>query len=1399
MTTPPDPERGIAVIGMACRVPAAHGVDEFWQLLMDGADAVSAAPPDRPDGAARPRGGFLDDIDGFDADFFGITPLEAEAMDPQLRLLLECTADALADAGQDAARLAGSRTGVFVGTDASPYWDLLSRREPTIYGVLGGAARSAMAGRIAFTFDLTGPALVVDTACSSSLMALAAAVHSLRAGESRMAVVAGAHIVLANAETEAFTTAGMLAADGRCKFGDAAADGFVRSEAVATVVLKPLAAAVADGDPVRAVIRGVGTSNDGRGDGLFMAPAVRGQTAMLAAAYADAGIDPAEVDVVEAHGTGTQAGDPVELEALAVVLGPGRDPGRRLLVGSHKTNIGHSEGAAGLVGLIKAVLCLQHRAVPANLHLNTPNPEIAWSQLPLSLPRSPQPLDEDRPLAAGVSAFGITGTNVHVVLTSPDTAAGPGPRTVDAALAEGADEGAAHLLTLSARSGEALHDLVRSHLAHLGPHGDGRRQPVREICRTAATRRTHHEHRLAVVHADHDGLAEHLRSALHGVRTAPPAQPTRIAFVFPGQGSQWVGMGRELLACSPAFRAALAECDAAARAHTGWSVIERLASGTEPLRGVALVQPVLWAMEVALARTWQAWGVEPGLVIGHSMGEVAAACVSGALSLDDGAGVICRRSALMARSGGRGAMLVVGLPAAEAGELAAQQPDRVSVAVSNSSASTVLSGDPDALAAIGNRLDAAGVFCQPVNVDIASHSPQMDPLLDALAASLSGIEPRDGQVEMLSTVTAAPIRGSALDARYWSRNLREPVQFHPAVAAAAAQPTVFVEISPHPLLTGAVEQTLTELGAAGAAVGSLRRDQLERATMLTALATLYEQAAPVALQRLYPTGPTVALPRYPWQHRRYWHGPPPTADTAAQSHRHDFVLDTAAEPHLLGHVVNGVHLVAGTVLLDMARTAGLVERDGPVDLVDVHLTAALVLTPGERRVVHVDVVADGPTARFTVSSTDLPGEQPVEHVHGTITDAADAVDAVDAIAPDRSPSAAAARLGEQWPAHRFYAWAEEGGCRWADSYRAVTALWRGPDEVVARVELPSGLSEDADARTPHPALLEACTAPLLAAFEHPTWIVGQHIAAVRIRRAARTGWTHVRLTSPREGATVTADVVVLDDQEQIVAEMTGLQVRPARPTETGAEPVTEPDPAEPDALTVEVCGQLRVTDAHQRPVLALSGSFVMHTPGSAGPVGAGAVGAVSAPAQIPVPRATASAASAVAPSAPLAAVTSAAPSAPTPALPTPARPAAAPSAPTPALPTPARPAAPGPAAPEPVGPVVPVDAPPAGTRGTGAGQRGVAQADPAAEPVDTDAVLERLVGHLAEISRRPAARIDVRSSAPEQGVDSLMALEVKARLQRQYQVAVPAKLLLRAPSLRAAAEQIAELVAVGPA
>jgi len=886
----------IAVVGMACRFPGgADTPDAFWRLLMEGRDGITEAPADRwdadalyhPDAEATGKmttrwGGFLHGVDRFDPGFFGISPREAAAMDPQQRLLLEVAWEALEDAGQPAGRLAGSATGVFVGVHShSSDYAWLQLRELGAAGTYTstGTAHSILANRVSYWLDLRGPSLAVDTACSSSLVAAHLAVQSLRSGECDLALAGGVNLMLTPESTVALSRMRMMAADGRCKTFDSRADGFVRGEGCGVVVLKRLSDALAGRDPVLALVAGSAVNQDGATNGLT-APSGLAQREVVRRALKDGRTDPALVTYVETHGTGTPLGDPIEVEALAEVLGEAG--GESCLLGSVKTNIGHLEAVAGVAGMIKTILALRHETIPANLHFRQANPHLPLAGTRFEIPVAARPWPAGTGRHAGVSSFGFGGTNAHLVLREAPPPAPPPPH--------GAGPDRAHVLPISARSPEALDALARE-------YGDllaGSPPPLADLCFTAALRRTHFEHRLAVVGGSARELAGSLAAHLAG--EAPPgvvrgdADPDtrrRLTFVFSGQGSQWPGMGRALLATEPVFRTMIESCDALLRPLSGWSLVDELTAPEERsrLHETEVTQPAIFAVQVALAALWRSWGIVPAAVVGHSAGEVAAAHVAGVLDLEDAILTIHHRGRVMRRATGAGAMAAVGLSRSAVEAFLRERGGAVSLAAVNSPNSVVISGDPEEIAAAVEELTERGTFARPIPVSLASHSIQMEPLRDELVRSLSGLAPRAASVPLYSTVTGERARPGDYGAEYWGRNLREPVLFAQAVAAATGDGSDFLEIAPHPLLRIPLEQCAA--GAEPLVLGSLDRGLPESFALLRSLAALHVRGHRMDWAALHPSGGRVVpLPRYPWQRRRYWLG------TGGTSRRADAVDGT---------------------------------------------------------------------------------------------------------------------------------------------------------------------------------------------------------------------------------------------------------------------------------------------------------------------------------------------------------------------------------------------------------------------------------------------------------------------------------------------------------------------------
>ena len=1190
----------IAIIGMGCRFPGAPNPRALWQLMCNGVDAITEVPADRYDvntvydprpgtpGKVMSRmGGFLDQVDQFDAAFFGLSPREASRMDPQHRLLLEVAWEAMEDAGLVPEKLSEEIAGVFIGIITGDYWDRQFRNPANldVYAT-AGSARSGAAGRISYALGLQGVSVALDAACSSSLVAVHLACQSLRTGSCTVALAGGVNVLLNPDHTIGFSQGRMMAPDGHCKTFDAQADGYVRSEGAGVVVLKPLSLALANGDPIYAVIRGSSSNNDGHCE-LFMAPSVKGQQAGLRQAYHDAGIDPLRVHYVEAHGTGTSVGDPVEIKALGSVLCEGRPADHPLIVGSVKTNIGHTEGAAGLAGLIKVVLCLKHKMIPPNLHFHQPNPVIPWQDYALMIPTQLMPWPQsDGPCLAGVSSFGIAGTNAHVIVEEAAQLIMPAPASQCGAIPT------THLLPLSAQTHDGLKGLAGSYLEHLEEE-EYADQALDDICYTASSRRTHHDHRLAVVSRSrqdaHDKLAAFIRGEaglelVSGRKIANKQQ--KIAWIFPGQGSQWLGMGHDLLEQEPVFRAAIKACDQVMRHYVDWSLLEQLQADEDHSRlsDIDVIQPMLFAIEVALAALWRSWGIEPDMVVGHSMGEVAAAYVAGALSLEDAAWIICSRSKLLLRTSGKGAMAAVELSLDQARTIVSDYEERVSVAVSNSASSTVLSGDPQTLAEILTILERNGVFGRLVKVDVASHSPQMDPLRDDLLRLMERVQPRRAAIPMYSTVHGEIIDGSELAAQYWVNNLRKPVLFLAAIQALLEDDYgIFMEMSPHPILVGAVRQTIEQSEKSGLALSSIRRDEEGRAAMLATLGALYTQGCPLNWSALYITGGHhVPLPTYPWQRQRYWNPnidrpqsgaissflarcsdgtSHPILGRSMQSALHPNTyfwttdIDTEIFPYLSDHRVHDMPVLPCAAYIELSLAAAT-EIFGPqrFSVEDLELTKALFFSKGTTQTLQVILTPEANEGKMTLCFFSTQARQDkqaavwTQHASVTVRREEEPLlrEEIIHLLPEQVQS--------EWmlamEAPKYYQGLRARGIQHGPLFQGVTHVWRRPGEVMSHITIPEGVAEDMSGYQVHPALMDAFLqgiTPFLPEENEDTYVP---VVVKRVKfyqRPVPGGklWTHaiVRPEAIGDQSTLEGDVILLDEQGRVLLEVLGFRLQ----------------------------------------------------------------------------------------------------------------------------------------------------------------------------------------------------------------------------------------------------------------
>jgi len=892
--------QGYAIVGYAVRFPGAADADAFWEVLREGRDVVSEIPADRWDIEeffdANPeargkimtrRAGFIDDVAGFDAAFFGVSAREAALMDPQHRLLLETAWRAIEHSGTAPSALAGTLTGVFIGLSTHDYLgmiaDKLSYAEIEAY--LGtGTSPAAAVGRISYRLGLQGPAIAVDTACSSSLVAVHQACQSLRVGECDVALAGGVNVLLSPATMINFSRARMLAPDGRCKTFDAAADGYVRGEGCGVIVIKRLDDAVRDGDNIRAVIRGSAVNQDGASGGLTV-PNGGAQQRVIAAALRRAGLDARDVDYLEAHGTGTSLGDPIEAQAAGAAFGSGRDPERPLLIGSVKTNIGHLEAAAGIAGVIKVVLSLEHELLPKHLHFRNPSSHIPWDRLPVRVVQDAQPWSRNGCVRiAGVSSFGFSGTNAHIVLQEAPIGASD-PESVP-------QTGRLDVLPLSARSPEALVALADRYRSWLDAHPG---VAVTDLCRTAAVGRSHLQHRAALL-VDSAGSARELVGALADDRPAPGmvrgvcGDPPKTAWLFPGQGSQFAGMARELFASEPVFRDTVTRCATVVSAVLEQPLLDVMfGTDDDALRDTAYAQPALFAVEMGLARLWQSWGIEPDVVAGHSVGQYSAACAVGAMSLEDGALLIAERGRLFASLPAGGRMVAV-FAAAERVESCTDEFPRLSVAAYNG-ANTVLSGPVEDVERAVAGLTAEGFRCEWLDTSHAFHSMLLDPVLDEFESYAAGFSFATPERTLVCNRTGSVLnRQMKLDAHYWRRHARQPVRFAETVHTMADLGcAVLLEVGPHPVLTANALRAWPETAATPRAVASMRRSGSEIRQITEALGQLYVAGYRPDFATRLPRGRTLDLPTYPFQRRHYWFPQSPVSDTASDATRTDTV------------------------------------------------------------------------------------------------------------------------------------------------------------------------------------------------------------------------------------------------------------------------------------------------------------------------------------------------------------------------------------------------------------------------------------------------------------------------------------------------------------------------------
>ncbi|MER6359438.1 amino acid adenylation domain-containing protein [Kitasatospora sp. NPDC001527] len=1181
----------IAIIGIGLRLPGgACDHRSFWQNLVDGKDCITPTPRSRYDVAtlgsrdkAKPgrlvggRGGYIDGFDEFDPAFFGISGREADHMDPQQRKLLEVAWEALEDGGQKPAELAGREVGVYVGAFTLDYkivqfsdlsFETLAAHTAT------GTMMTMVSNRISHCFDFRGPSVSIDTACSSSLVAVHLAAQSLQRGETDLALAGGTLLHIAPQYTIAETKGGFLSPQGRSRTFDAAADGYVRAEGVAVVALKRLSDALRDGDPVHAVVIGSGVNQDGRTNGITV-PNPDAQVALIERVCAEAGITPGNLQYVEAHGTSTPVGDPIEANALARALAVGRRPGDACYVGSVKTNIGHTESASGLAGLIKSALALKHRTIPPHINLERLNPAIDPATLPYEIPTEPTPWPaHEGPARAGVNSFGFGGTNAHVLLeAAPEPAPEPARDSSGEAPAEAADLPAWTVLPLTAREAGALPELAAGVQAELtGVRGGSPARPA-DLGHTLAHRRQHHDARLSIVYdaREHaarasldEALGAHLRGEPHPRVLADhrrEARHRRLAWVFTGMGPQWWAMGRQLFATEPVYREAVEQCGEHLAELTGWSLTEELAADEAASRMAEtwLAQPANFAVQIGLAALWRSRGVRPDAIVGHSTGEVAAFHEAGVYDLADAVKVVVHRSRLQQRLAGTGGMLAVALTEAEALRRIRPYGDAVSVAAVNSPGSLTLAGEEPALAELAAALTAEQVFARPLTVEVPYHSARMELIKDELLESLADLKARPAQVPLYLTGREGTAHGTELDAGYWWHNVRDSVRFRQAVERLADDGYgLFLEIGPHPVLGRSIQETLeAHPGTADRpevrTLPSIRRQEDERAVLTASLAALHNLGVAVDWSVLQPAGRIVPLPRYPFRRDRHWVEPPPVEQVRRGQVDHPLLgrrlpgaepawearLDAEALPYLEDHRIQGDVLFPAAGYLEMAVQAVSALTGGTdAALADIELRKALFLPDEESRAVRLTLAAEH--GSFTVATGE--GAERTVHAVGTVRPA-------QRRRPGRPLDAEAVRgrAVRRLAGPDCYAELAALGYHYGPAFQSIEEVWIGPGEALARIRPTAAVAGQGERHQVHPVVMDAFFQTLLT----PQLVDGRPegagirlpvaIAEVRLDAVGeRPLWVHATVTRDT-GSELVGDLAVHDEHGAPLGGITGFR------------------------------------------------------------------------------------------------------------------------------------------------------------------------------------------------------------------------------------------------------------------
>lgn len=1160
----------IALVGIGCRFPGEiYDTKSFWELLLSGKDGIVEIPPERwslrrfydPDphkpGKIYVReGGFLQQrIDAFDAMFFGIAPREAECMDPQQRLLLETSWEALEDAGIPPDSLAGTNTGVFVGAFTLDH--KLTQMGSSNRDLIGshtaiGSTMTILSNRISYVLDLRGPSMSLDTACSSSLVAVHLACQSIWNGECNLAMAGGVNIMTRPEYPVAMCKGGFLAKDGRSKSFDARADGYGRGEGAGVVVLKPLSAALNDGDAIYALIRGTGVNQDGRTNGITV-PNPESQAALISSVCSKYDVDPGEINYIEAHGTGTPVGDPLEAKALGSVIGARRKPAESCLVGSIKANIGHTEAAAGVAGLIKASLCLSHRLVPPQANLETPNPAIPFETLGLRLPEKPEQLAPGASKAlACVNSFGYGGTNAHVILENAPAVVMP-PRAE-------CDGGKEYILPLSARSENALKDLARSWLHRLSQTTS---ESLEDLCYSAARRRSHHQHRIAVVGESvkevHEQLELFLEQGTSEWLMSGKVQDntqSRPVFVYTGMGPQWWAMGRELYYEEPVFRDEAIKCDAIFRRIAGWSILDEILAdeSVSHMTDTIIAQTSNFVIQAALTALWRSLGIEPAAIVGHSVGEVTAAYVAGVLGLEDAIKVSYYRSQIQKKASGKGKMLAVGVGFEQCANLLKLSNGQVSIAAINSPSTVTLAGDVASLEKIAAYLTSIGEFNRFLQVEVPYHSHFMEELKPQIREKLADLRPSRPTIALYSTVTGDIVQETTYDAEYWCNNIREPVYFAKALKSILRDGhRVFLEVGPHPVLSTAIKECCREQGIAPQTFTSMKRGLPERRTLNLALAGLYTAGCEINWQRLYSSNARyVKIPTYPWQREIYWYEEESSLYERTGLPEHPLLdhrlsdpyptwqsrLNHQFLPYLNDHRVDGLVVLPAAAYVEAALAAhAQLSGDMTCSLENLSFHQALILESDNDPVIHVTLNPEtGDYAFFS--------KEPANHFDWQLHATGKVRTLQNKSSSGESLDDISQRCTETVNLDELYANLGQRGLGYGPYFQTITQMQRGRAEVLSRIDLHQELREDYKSYYLHPTMLDGCFQSLIACLDNDE----QFFMPVSIRKLTyfrqptKLIWCHGMLNDVHSDG-IEGQLSIYDENGHLCAVVEGLRCR----------------------------------------------------------------------------------------------------------------------------------------------------------------------------------------------------------------------------------------------------------------